>query len=119
MDVRKALVAVGLALLVGCSVGEYGESTEMGGGVDAGNTGADNDETSFTIMVKPTAVEALCTGCHGAQPPTLTGFDKMQAQYKTKAGAMILKTKGAHQGNPYFNATQQAAINAWVDGLSK
>jgi hypothetical protein len=112
---RLSLLAlVGLAA-AGCSVGEYGaeqqsmspDATQMSGGTN---------ETSFNATVKP--LVGTCTGCHGAQPPTLTSYAALQAKYKMKPGnGNILVTKGDHQGITYFNTNDKAAIQGWIDGL--
>lgn len=122
MEVRRTVILALFATLTtaACSVGEYGTGGETATTPDAAmTTTGGQDETSFNMMVKPLAASNGCTGCHGAQAPTLTSWDMLQAKYKTKSGAMILATKGAHQGSQYFNQTDLATVQSWINGLSQ
>lgn len=115
MEVRiSSLVALLLAaVLGGCEVGEYGTSTTPT--VDA--AGGGDGEASFNSMVKPRV--QTCLGCHsGSTAPNLSSFTMLQAKYKMKPGSSnILVTKGDHQGITYLNATDKAAVEAWINSL--
>jgi cytochrome c553 len=118
MEVRRRplllVLVVGLAV-AGCSVGEYGAEQQSMSPDAAQVTGGAN-EASFNATVKP--LVATCVSCHGAQPPTLTSYAMLQPKYKMRPGnTNILVTKGDHQGITYFNATDKAAIQGWIDGL--
>ena len=116
MEVRRRWFPL-LSLVVlatGCSVGEYG-AAQQSMSPDAAQVSSSANETSFNATVKP--LVATCTSCHGVQPPTLTSYAMLQPKYKAKATATILVTKGDHQGIIYFNATDKAAVQGWIDGL--
>jgi hypothetical protein len=119
MEVRtSSLVALLLAaLLGGCEVGEYGTSNSNPSMVDGGGSSSSGPEASFNAMVKPRV--ATCVSCHaGAQPPSLGSYSALESKYKMKPGSSnILVTKGDHQGITYFNATDKAAVESWINSL--
>ncbi len=117
MEVRRfpLLIVLVVVAAAGCSVGEYGTSDPVSMNPDAAQMSGGTSEASFNSMVKP--LVGTCTGCHGAQPPTLTSYAALQAKYKAKSTASILVTKGDHQGITYFNTTDKAAIQGWINGL--
>ncbi len=113
----RAAVATLFLWLSACGVGEV----PIGGGMTDGGTG-DKNAQSFMTQIAPLVTR--CTACHSStQPPNLSSYDKLQAQYKTKPGAMnILVTKGdatagMHEGITYFDATQKQTVAAWIDSL--
>ena len=114
MEVRRHLLPLLVLAVAGCSVGEYG-AEQQSMTPDATQMSSGGAEASFNTNVAP--LIATCTGCHGAQPPTLTSFSALQPKYKSKATAGILATKGDHQGITYFNATDKAKVQIYIDSL--
>ena len=120
MEVRAKAFVVALALVTGCSVGEYGTETTTTMTPDASmttTTTGGNGEASFNSMVKP--LVSSCTSCHaGNQAPNLTSFTTLAAKYKMKPGSTnILVTKGNHAGIQYLDATAKSTVQSWIDSL--
>lgn len=116
--ILAALLFVTLAA-TGCSVGEYGESTESSNMTPDAPASSNNaaGETSFNATVKP--LVTTCVSCHaGGTPPNLMSFAMLQAKYKMKPGsANILVTKGNHSGIQYLSAGDAATVKNWIDSL--
>ena len=118
MEVRRpVLLLVLLTSLAACSVVTYGEE-QMSSTPDAAVMDNPANATSFTAQITP-LVMPRCTSCHGtAQAPNLTSYAMMQAQYKRKPGdTNLLVTKGDHAGIQYFNTTEKATVESWINNL--
>lgn len=119
MEVRRPALVLGLLLtaLTACSVGTYGEE-QMSSTPDAAMMENPANAASFTSMITP-LVNPRCTSCHGtAQAPNLMSYEMLQAQYKRKPGnTNILVTKGDHSGIQYFNTTEKATVESWINNL--
>src|SRR5574337_253855 len=103
----RAAVAALFVWLAACDVG----AVNIGGGGPDGGGG--NGAQTFQSMIQP-LVNPKCTSCHSTtQPPNLSSFESLQAQYKTKPGMnniLVTKgdaTQGMHEGIQYFDATQK------------
>ncbi len=111
--IKLLSVALALAALSACDVGEAGDEDGNGSGNGNGMGGGQ----SFTSMIAPLVTG--CTGCHGGnQAPNLTAFSKLEPKYKMKPGSSnVLATKGDHQGITYLTTEQRATVATWIDSL--
>lgn len=125
---KTMVVTLGLALAA-CSVGAV---DGVGDDDTDGGVTADPRAATFATEVLPLAMNKGCldAACHGGvQTPLMKSFGDMTsnsvlaAKYlKQPSSANIIITKdviagtpGMHSARPYFDATDKAAISAWID----
>lgn len=103
-----------LTLLTACSVG----AVDGGAAIDAPPSQA---ELTFNTSIKPIVERCSAPTCHGgAIPPNLSSFGALTAvaKYTMKPGnTNILYTKGNHVNVTYFNATDLATLEMWINSL--